>query len=181
MRLQCIYSSMTSSDWIFNEELSRSCLYCHHHHHHHLFLKRPFVPRWARVGCSSHIWSPSAHPWTLPIQTGTQQFHVIFHTLSPILPAYAHTSRPCHHHISTGGHPVCSKCPNHLNLPHLTTSATLGTPEDCTNLHCTFCPSVTLHTSISPSYAPLSPDCKLSAFTYTYTYMYMWRLIYLYL
>ena len=32
----------------------------------------------------------------------SKQFHVIFHTLSPSLPAPAHTSHPHHHHMSTG-------------------------------------------------------------------------------
>ena len=56
--------------------------------------------------------------------------------------------------------PLRSKCPNHLNLPRLTTSATLRTPnpEDHTNPHCAFCLLTTIYTSISPSYALLSPD-----------------------
>ena len=48
---------------------------------------------------------------------------------------------------------LCSRCPNHLNLPRLTTSAALCTPrtEDCTNPYRASYPSATPHTSISPS------------------------------
>ena len=49
-----------------------------------------------------------------------------------------------------------SRCPNHLNLPCLTTSATFSIPNS-TNSHFAFYPSVTPRTSISPSYAPSSP------------------------
>ena len=81
------------------------------------------------------------------------------------LPAPTHTSRPCYHHIPTGRHPIISilmlhmpKAPNHLNLPCLTTSATLSTPKDCTNPHCASYPSAAPLTSISPSSVPSSPD-----------------------
>ena len=58
-------------------------------------------------------------------------FHVI-HTFSPSLPAPAHTLHPCHLHTSTGTQSstfLCSRCPNHLNLPCLTTLATPSIPE----------------------------------------------------
>ena len=55
-----------------------------------------------------------------------------------------------------------SRCPNHLNLPHLTTSATLCSlychPEECTNPHCVSYPSATPRTSFLPSSVPSSPD-----------------------
>ena len=41
-----------------------------------------------------------------------------------------------------------STCPNHLNLPRFTTSATLWIPKDCTNPHCASYPSATPHTSM---------------------------------
>ena len=66
----------------------------------------------------------------------TKLICVIFYTFSPSLSAPAHTSYPWHCHISTGQHPIISTltklrstCPNHLNLPHLTTSAMLWTPK----------------------------------------------------
>ena len=49
-----------------------------------------------------------------------------------------------------------STCPNHLNLPCLTTSATLSATEDCTNHHCASYPSATPRTTISPSSVPYS-------------------------
>ena len=72
----------------------------HHHHHHHLFFKRPFLPRSVRV---PNI--PEHHPFRVQ----TQLIHIILHTFSPGLPAPTHTSHPCHHHISTGQHPIFSK------------------------------------------------------------------------
>ena len=51
-----------------------------------------------------------------------------------------------------------SRCPNHLNLPRLTTSATLDIPKRLYKFTLHFLhPSTTLHTSISPSFAPSSP------------------------
>ena len=51
------------------------------------------------------------------------------HTLFPRLPTSAPTPRPLHHQPSASRHPIIyilrSRCPNHLNLPRLTTSATL--------------------------------------------------------
>ena len=75
-----------------------------HHHHHQLFLKRPFLPRSARVRrlpryeASPHI----PEHWLFRVQTTL--IRVIFYTFSPCLPA--HTSHPCYHHISTGRHPI---------------------------------------------------------------------------
>ena len=104
-----------------------------HHHHHHLFSKRPSIPCLARVRCLPHVCSPSTYPWILPIWAATlpKQFHSIFQTLSPSLPAPAHTSHPTTTtFLQADTHsfiPLCSKCPNHLNLPCLITSATLWT------------------------------------------------------
>ena len=76
-------------------------------------------------------------------------FHVIFHTLSPSLPAPtpAHTSHPVTPTFlqadTQSSTPLCSICPNHLNLhtsPHQPHSEHL---EDCTSPHCTFCPPIT--------------------------------------
>ena len=76
---------------------------------HHLFLKRPFLPRSTRVRRFSR-YDLSIYPWTLyPVSSWTlpiQLLHIIFHTFSPSLPAPIRTSHPCHHHISTGRHPI---------------------------------------------------------------------------
>ena len=66
-----------------------------------------------------------------------EQSQVIFHTISTSLPAPVHTFHPCHHHITIQADiqlstPQCSKCPNHIILPRLTTLATLWTPIEST-------------------------------------------------
>ena len=43
-----------------------------------------------------------------PFRVQTKLVHVFFYTFSPCLPTPAHTSHPCHHHISTGRHPIIS-------------------------------------------------------------------------
>ena len=53
-------------------------------------------------------------------------------------------------------HILRSRCPNHLNLPHLTTSATLCTPKRLYKSRLCFLSFS--NTSISPSSAPSSPD-----------------------
>ena len=77
-----------------------------------------------------HISLNSEH-W--PFRVQTKRLHIIFHTFIPSLPPSTRTSHSCHQHISTGRHPIiphfCSTCPNHLNLPRLTTSSTLCTPK----------------------------------------------------
>ena len=98
-----------------------------------------------------------------PFRLKHEQFHVIFHTLSPSLPVLpAHTSHSCHHHISTDRHPIIHTFTLQMSKPPQSAVAhhirhTLNIPKT-TNPHCTFCPSMALHTSISPSYALLSPD-----------------------
>ena len=42
---------------------------------------------------------------------------VIFYTFSPCLSAPAYTSHPCHHHISTGRHPIISTHTFHMLKP----------------------------------------------------------------
>ena len=46
-----------------------------------------------------------------PFKLQRKQFYLIFHTLSPCLPAPAHTSHPCFHHISTGCQPTATQPP----------------------------------------------------------------------
>ena len=64
----------------------------------------------------------------------TKQFHVIPNTLFPCLPTPSPTSRPLHHQPSASADTqsstlLRSRCPNHLNLPRLTTSATQLIPR----------------------------------------------------
>ena len=61
------------------------------------------------------------------------------HSLQVFLPLPAHLTpaTTTFLHDDTQSSPLLrSTCPNHLNLPCLTTSATLWTPKDCTNPHC---------------------------------------------
>ena len=61
------------------------------------------------------------------------------HSLQVFLLLPAHLTPVTYNHIPTGRHPIStlirSTCPHHLNLPRLTTSATLSTTKDCTNPH----------------------------------------------
>ena len=91
-------------------------------------FKRPFLLCSARVRRFSRYEVSPYIPEHYPFRVQTQLLHIILHTFSPSLPAPTHTSHPYHHHISTGRHPLLrSTCQNHLNLPRLTTSATLWT------------------------------------------------------
>ena len=83
------------------------------------------------------------------------------HSLQVFLPLPAHLTPATTTFLQadTQSSPILrSTCPIHLNLPRLTTSATLSTPKDCTNPHCASYPSATPRTSISPSSVPSSPD-----------------------
>ena len=125
------------------------------------------------------LHSPHIPEYYLPIQAAKQALpchhyfithclHLIYKLSSclPLLPLWSltPTPHPCHLHTSTGRHPIIhipirSRYPHHLNLPCLTTSATLYRwyTQKTTNPHCAFYPSATLHTSISPSSALSSP------------------------
>ena len=54
-----------------------------------------------------------------PFRVLTMLVRVLFYTFSPCLPTPAHTSHPCHHHIST------QSTPNHLlsYVPHAQTTS----------------------------------------------------------
>ena len=61
-----------------------------------------------------HLEVPPHIPEYCPFRLQPKQFHVIFHTLSPSLPAPTHTSH--HNHISTAGHPIIHTFPDHTFL-----------------------------------------------------------------
>ena len=67
-----------------------------------IFSKCPSVPCQARVLMIQVLLHIPEHG---PFRLQSMLFHVIFHTLSPSLPAPAHTSHPCCYQISTGRHP----------------------------------------------------------------------------
>ena len=120
-------------------------------------LKHPSLPRSARVRRSSRSEASPHIPEHCPFRMQTKHLHIILHTFIPSLPFPPLTSRPATSTFlqadSQSSTLLRSRCPNHLNLPHLTTSATL-----CTNPHCISYPSATPRTSISPSSVPSSPD-----------------------
>ena len=91
----------------------------HFHHHHHLFLKRPFLPRSARVRRFSRYEVSPHIPEHHPFRVQTQLIHIILHTFSPSLPAPTRTSHPCHHHISTSWHPIISTLTFHISVNDL--------------------------------------------------------------
>ena len=79
---------------------------CAPHHHHHLFFKRLFPPRSARVRRFSRYEASPHIPEHYPFRVQTKLIHIILYTLSPSLSAPTRTSHLCHHHISTGRHPI---------------------------------------------------------------------------
>ena len=84
-------------------------------------------------------WNPSTHLWMQTIQDVNQALLMSLPThsiskssfTSPLTSRLCHLHlstpliyRQCHLQLSTGGYPIIhlSRCPNHLNLPRLTTS-----------------------------------------------------------
>ena len=129
------------------------------HHHHHLFWKRPFLPRSVRTRrlpwyeVSPHI--PEHGPSRL--QDKPSHFmSSVTHSLQVFLPIqtlYTPATSTFLQADAQSSPLLCSRCPNHLNLPRFTTSATLSiVPKRLYQPHFVFYPSTTFHTSISPSY-----------------------------
>ena len=86
-----------------------------------------------------------------------------FHTFIPSLPPSTRTSHPCHHHISTGRHPIIPTLTFHMPKPPQSTPPHYLIDALCTQktvqIHTAFSyPSAKLCTSISPSSVPFSPD-----------------------
>ena len=57
-----------------------------------------------------------------PFRVQTKLIHIIFYTFSPSLPAPTCTSHSCHHHISTGRHPIISILTFHKPKPPQSTT-----------------------------------------------------------
>ena len=86
---------------------------------YHLFLKRPFLPRSARVRRFSRYEVSPHIPEHYPFRVQTQLIHIILYTFSPCLPCpYPHISPlpPPHFYRLT---------PNHLHsyVPHVQTTS----------------------------------------------------------
>ena len=90
------------------------------HHHHHLFLKRPFLPRSARVRCLPRYEASPHIPEHCPFRVQTKFIQIIFYTFSLSLPAPTHLLLPYHLHISTGRHPIISTLTLHMPKPPTT-------------------------------------------------------------
>ena len=107
-----------------------------HHHHHTIYFENV---HFFHAVLGLHICPYEVPPHILeyrPFRLPTRQFHVVIHTFSPSLPIPPLTSHPCHGATSTflqtdtqSSTLICSRCPNHLNLPNLTTSTTLRIPR----------------------------------------------------
>ena len=103
----------------------------HHHHHHHLFLKRPSFH--AQLGLDVpletkplHISLNTAHSGCKP-STFISSFTHSYQVFLP-LPAHLTPATTTFLQADTQSSPFLrSTCPNHLNLPYLTTSSTLCT------------------------------------------------------
>ena len=124
------------------------------------------------------IWSSSTYPCILSIPTADQAsscHHSQTFPKSSCPNLYTSSLPPPQICKLTPNrlHSSRSRCPNHLNLPCFTTSATQWTPKDCTNHRFAFYPSTTLHTSTSPSYTLLSRLCRFSAFIAHVSFPYM--------
>ena len=80
-------------------------------------LKTSIFPRLARVRRSSRNEAPPHIPEHCPFRVQTKRFHIILHTFIPSLPPSTRTSHPCHHHISTGRHPIIPTLTFHMPKP----------------------------------------------------------------
>ena len=139
------------------------------HHHHHLFLKRPFLPRSARVRrfsryeVSPHIpehypaqganpAAPPYHPSHIPSKSSCPYPHI-----SPLPPPHFYRPTPISSPL------LRSTCPNHLNLPRLTSLSpfTLN-PQKTVQIH-TALSILQRHPTHpwSPSFVPFSTSAKL--------------------
>ena len=106
------------------------CIQPSHHHHHQTSI----FPRSSRVRRSSRNEAPPHIPEHCPFRVQTKRLHIILHTLIPSLPPSTRTSHPCHTTTFLQADTqspsfLRSTCPNHLNLPRLTTSSTLCAPK----------------------------------------------------
>ena len=102
----------------------------HHHHHHHLFFKCPFFH--ATLGFvhmrSLHTSLNTSHSGCKPstsMSLSTHSFQVFLFLPLHLAPATSTFLQP----DTQSSTLLRSTCPNHLNLPRLTTSATLSTPK----------------------------------------------------
>ena len=134
----CIPTLWTQASYIFPYSFKidthfSSKLVLAHHHHHHLFLKRQFLH--AQLGSDVfpdmrplHISLNTAHSLCKPsffISSFTHSYQVFLPLPAPLLPATTTFLQADTQSSSL----LRSTCPNHLNLPRLTTSSTLFTSK----------------------------------------------------
>ena len=80
-------------------------------------FKTSIFPHSARVRCSSRNEAPPHIPEHCSFREQTKCLHIILHTFIPSLPAPTYSSHPCHHHISTGRHPIIPTLTFHMPKP----------------------------------------------------------------
>ena len=105
---------------------------------------------------SLHISLNTTHSGCKP----SSSISSLTHSLQVFLPLPAHLTPATTTFLQadTQSSPLLrSTCPNHLNLPRLTTSATLWTLKRLYKIHTALSILQTPHTSISPSSVPSSP------------------------
>ena len=86
------------------------------------FKKTSIFSRSARVRRSSRNEAPPHIPEHCPFRVQTKRLHIILHTFIPSLPPSTRTSHPCHHHLSTGGHPIIPTPTFHMPKPSQSTT-----------------------------------------------------------
>ena len=126
--MNCIKRWLNGQGWYFVESIIIIIIIINYFENNHFFH--------AVLGLDTCPNMKSLHISLIIAHSGkTKQFHVIIHTFSPSLPAPT-----LHFHFipatsiflqsdTQSSTLLCSRCPNHLNLPCITTSATLCLPK----------------------------------------------------
>ena len=96
-------------------------------------FKTSIFPHSARVRRSSRNDAPPHIPEHCPFMVQTKHLHIIHHTFMPSFSPSTRTSHPCHHHISTGRHPIIPILTFHMPKPPQSTPPHQRSvhPEDC--------------------------------------------------
>ena len=110
------------------------CIYGNGHHHHHLFLKRPFLPRSARVRCLPRTSLNTAHSGCKPsLCSSVSSFTHSLHVFLPLPPPHFYRPTPNH---------LCSYVPHAQTTSIYHASPLLPRsehPKDCTSPHLIQC------------------------------------------
>ena len=134
-------------------------IYIYHHHHHHLFLKRPFLPRSARVRRFSrmrslHISLNTTHSGCKP-SSSISSFTHSFQVFLP-LPAHLTPAATTFLQADTQSSPLLRSTCQTTSIYHASPPQPHSEPsKDCTNPHCAFYPQ--RHPTHPSRHHPLRP------------------------